>query len=221
MIELFREFWAASGVLDLIALVASIAYVVLAARNSVWCFVFGAIGAAVWAWLSFAVYELWLDALLQVFYFIMSGYGIYRWRSSLRVLPKPSSTSPLDAESTQSHPMTTERPITRMSLREHGLLFALGIPLSLLFGKLFADFTPAAATYLDAFTTVFSVLATWLVVERKLENWLYWIVLDAAYIYLYQTRGAFVLSLIMIIYIVIAIFGYINWRRMCRLTPTG
>ena len=218
MMELLRAFWAASGPLDLTALVASVAYVVLAARNNVWCFVFGAIGAAVWAWLSFFAYDLWLDALLQVFYFLMSGYGIYRWRTDVRTPPVSDAGS--RGERSDRAP-SGPRPITRMTPREHLLLFAVGIPVSLLFGKVFAAYTPAAATYLDAFTTVFSVLATWLVVERKLENWLYWIVLDALYLYLYQTRGAYVLMVIMAFYTVVAVGGYINWRRMYRLPQGG
>lgn len=199
MFELIWKELYAMGPIDWTITVTALLYVLLAARNRSVCFVFGAISCALWGYVAFAEYQLYLDALLQFFYVGMSFYGIYVWQ-------RGSSGTP--------------RPITGMSLREHALIFAVGIPLSLAFGYFFGTYTEAAATYFDAFTTIFAVLATFLVVQRKLENWLYWIVLDLAMAYLYWTRAGYFLMVLMIIYTAIALWGYQQWKKE-TMNPDG
>ena len=50
---------------------------------------------------------------------------------------------------------------------------------------------------MDAFTTIFSIIATFFLVRRKLDNWMYWVMIDAVYVYLYASRGAFLFALLM------------------------
>ena len=85
--------------------------------------------------------------------------------------------------------------------------------LALAFGYFFDAYTPAAATYLDAFVTVFAMLATWLMTRKILENWLYWIIIDAASVYLFASRGAWLLSAVMVVYTGIAVMAYLGWRK--------
>ena len=178
--------------LDWIITATALVYVVLAARENPWCWAWGAVSCALWGYVSFTQYDLWLDALLQVYYVGMSVYGLYHW------VYKSADQAQL--------------PVIRWPLKRHLLLFAVGIPLSLLFGYLFAAYTPAAATYLDAFTTVFAVLTTYLVARKVLENWYYWIGIDVALCYLYASRGALLFALLMVVYVGIAVWGLGRWR---------
>ena len=75
-------------------------------------------------------------------------------------------------------------------------------------------FTSAAWPFLDAFTTWASVLTTFLVIWKILENWLYWLVIDSISIYLYLDRGLYLTALLFAVYLVIAIFGYLHWRKL-------
>ena len=193
MIETLSEQIRSTTLLEWLAVVTALIYVGLAARNRVICFVFGAISGAIWAYVSFFRYDLYMDAFLQLFYVAMSFYGIYRW--------KFGGTG-------------AEKPISRTTRREHGTVFGIGVPLSILCAELLSNYTQAAATYLDSFTTVFSLLATWLLVERKLENWLYWIVLDAIYVGLYASREAYLFAVLMVLYTIIAAVAYLRWRRI-------
>ena len=85
--------------------------------------------------------------------------------------------------------------------------------LSGLVGYFFDEYTAAAATYLDAFTTVFSVIITFMVIQKKLENWLYWLVVDSVYVYLYASRGGYLFALLFLVYLVIVVMGWIRWRK--------
>lgn len=74
--------------------------------------------------------------------------------------------------------------------------------------------TDARLPILDAFTTVFALIATWLMVNYVHENWLYWIVIDGIAIFLYAFRRMYLGAVLYFIYLLMAIDGYfeqINW----------
>jgi len=104
-------------------------------------------------------------------------------------------------------------PIRRLAWREHVWVLLGGGAAALGFGYFFDAYTPAAATYWDAGTTVFSVLATFLLVRKVLDNWAYWVVVDAVYVGLYASRGAYLFALLMVIYTVIAAVALRDWWR--------
>ncbi len=70
--------------------------------------------------------------------------------------------------------------------------------------------TQASFPYLDAATTCFAVMSTFLVAKKVLENWIYWFVIDAVSIYLYVSKG---LMLTAVFYVVMVVFGYFMWRK--------
>ncbi len=189
---IFQEAAQVSG-LEWLATVTALIYVMLAARESVWCWCFGIISCAAWAYITLISYDLYLDAILNVFYVIMGFVGIYQWK--------------FGAKNKEA------LPITKMMPKQHLQILIGGSLIALLFGYFFDAYSPAAATYLDAFTTIFAIITTFLVIQKKLENWLYWIVIDAAYIYLYASRGAYLFMLVYAIYMLIAIGGYFKWRK--------
>lgn len=185
--------------LDWLAILTSIAYVVLAARGNNWCWLFAAVSTSVWGYQSYFVYHLVSDALLQFFYLLMAGVGIWQWR-------KGSNGGELS--------------VTAMSAVQHLALFTVAGTCGLALGYFFDETMQAAATYEDALTTAFSIGTTFLLVRRKLENWLYWIVIDAVYVWIYLNTGALLFALMMVINIGVAIYGFLSWRRTLRETNT-
>jgi nicotinamide mononucleotide transporter len=67
--------------------------------------------------------------------------------------------------------------------------------------------------YLDAFITAFSLIATWMTTKKMIENWLYWIIVDALGILLFANREFYLLALLNIIYTSMALAGYFSWRK--------
>ncbi|MEM6768960.1 MAG: nicotinamide riboside transporter PnuC [Bacteroidota bacterium] len=190
--ELYAQIIAAEF-LDWLALLTSLAYVILAARSNNWCWLFAAVSTAVWAYQSYFAYNLVSDALLQVFYFVMAGVGLWRWRRHA-------------VEQAVS-------PVRKMTAAEHGITLGGGLCGGLLLGFFFSNTLKAAATYPDAITTVFSIITTFLLVGRRLENWLYWIVIDLAYVWIYHNTGAVLFALMMVINIGIAAYGFVSWQK--------
>jgi nicotinamide mononucleotide transporter len=175
------------------AVVGAVLYLVLAARENPWCWVWGILSCICWAYAAFALYGLYIDGFLQVFYIVISGLGLYRWLYGGKEHKGIS--------------------ITTISGSMHLIIVVGGVLLSIAVGYLFDQYTEAQATYLDALTTVFSVIITFMVIGKKLENWIYWLVIDSIYVYLYWSRGGYLIALLFIVYLVIVVFGFLNWWK--------
>jgi nicotinamide mononucleotide transporter len=61
---------------------------------------------------------------------------------------------------------------------------------------------------------VFSVITTWMLAHKILENWLYWIVIDSAAVILYWKSGYYVTIILFILYIILAFYGYFKWYKI-------
>ena len=192
------------GWLQWLAFIFGIAYVILAAKENPWCWPVGLISVAI----AFFVYadpevKLYSDALLQIFYAIMSIYGWWTWTSH-------SSNS---AEEPIESPDEALLQIHMWPIKRHLILMIIGLVLAAIWGKICQFQFGAALPYIDAATTVFSLLATYMVTQKVLENWLYWIVIDVVCIFVYLHRELYLFSIMFLIYTIVAVVGYLNWRK--------
>ena len=184
--------------LELVAMLLALAYVLLAASGSIWCWPAALISTAIYTYVFYDVLLL-MDSALSIYYLIMAVYGYWAWQQRTPTKNEDSST-PLDIVSWQ------------LSFHVKACLVLTLIALAL--GYIMANYTPADFPYLDTFTTVFAVFATYLVAQKVLENWLYWIVIDAASIYLYVEKDLTPTAVLFILYTFIATWGYFKWRSL-------
>ncbi len=172
----------------------AIIYVILAARNSAWCWPFAFVSSCLWAWQVWFAYSLLFDAALNIFYAVMAIWGAWRWLTHAG-----------------GH---TDDSITTISTKQHLLTIGFGVSASILLGYFASVTTIAALSYLDALTTVFSIMATLMLIERKLENWIYFLVMDIIYVYLYLDRGSVIFAGLFVVYCIMAVIGYLNWKKI-------
>ncbi|MGB0450031.1 MAG: nicotinamide riboside transporter PnuC, partial [Porticoccaceae bacterium] len=83
-------------------------------------------------------------------------------------------------------------------------------------GYLLVGNTDAKLPYIDSFTTWSSVVATWMVARKIIENWLYWLGIDVVSIFLYLERGLYQTAGLYTLYIILAVVGYILWTKKYR-----
>lgn len=184
--------WIATSQIEMVAVLFGLMYIVLAAKENVWCWPAGFIGTGTSIYL-FWDGSLYMESALNVYYLLMAIVGWWQWQYG-------SSTKGV-------------LPIRSLRLKEHLVLFAIIAILSIFSGYLLSQNTNAVLPYLDSFTTWSAVITTWMVTQKILENWLYWIVINSASIYLYLDRGYVLYAVLFCLYIVIAIFGFIQWHR--------
>ena len=173
-----------------------LAYVVLAVRRERLCWVLGGLSSAILVWL-YARSQLPMQSGLNAFYVAMSFYGYATWRRTGGEAPAVSWL-----------------PLRRHVVAWLGILAASGLT-----ARLLATETQAAWPYLDSLSTSASLFATWLTARMKLENWLYWIAIDATVAVLSASQGLVSVALLYVVYLVIAGFGFAAWLRQLRTAP--
>lgn len=177
------------------AALLGLAYLLLAVRRNLWCWLCAFLSTSIYLVL-FAQAKLYMQSALQVFYLIMAIYGYIEWRRG---------------RSDEGEVLIRSWP-----LRTHLMAFAAIAIATLVNGWLLMRSTDAVAPYLDSFVTWGSVVTTWMVARRLIENWLYWVVIDSLAAYLYFTQGLLPTTLLFVLYVGIVIHGYMKWRRQQR-----
>ncbi|MFY8273496.1 nicotinamide riboside transporter PnuC [Pseudoalteromonas sp. SSDWG2] len=181
---------------EYLAVLLSMAYLLLAMRENLWC----------WpaAFLSTFIYTvmyyngaLLMESVLHFYYMGMAVYGWWAWRYGKQ--------------------RVQEQGITTYSINSHVWLIGVTTLVSLVIGYVMDNYTHADYAYLDSLTTCFAVVTTYLVAQKVLENWLYWVVIDAASIYLYIAKGYYPTVVLFVFYTVMAIAGYVRWKEQYQL----
>ena len=178
-----------------LAVALAVAYLLLAMRESILCWAAALASTAIYTVLFWNV-NLLMESALNVFYMAMAVYGWWQWRYG----GSRHEGIPIHAWAARSHAVTIA-----------GIALTTGIV-----GWLMAEYTTEAWPFVDSFTTVSSVVVTFMVARKVLENWLYWIVIDAVSIVMYLDRGLESTALLFVAYVVLAVVGFFSWRRRYR-----
>ncbi|WP_226666065.1 nicotinamide riboside transporter PnuC [Microbulbifer aggregans] len=187
--------YAAMSLWELAAVVLALAYLLLAMRENINCWYAAFASTAIYLFLFWDV-SLLMESALQIFYLLIAVYGWWQWRHKKD-----------DKEDLHIH---------RWSANTHLTVFTVIGLLTLVAGYLLDNYTNAALPYLDSFTTWGAVVTTYMVTRKVLENWLYWIVVDGAAIYLYIDRELYLTALLFAVYVVLVIIGYFQWLTLFR-----
>jgi nicotinamide mononucleotide transporter len=107
----------------------------------------------------------------------------------------------------------THLAITSWPLSRHLFSIVTGMLFSLVAGYLLTTYTSARLPCLDATVMVFSILATWMLAQKILANWLYWMFIDVAAITLYWSSGYYVTIILFMVYVILSVYGYLSWRK--------
>ena len=175
-----------------IAVILALAYLLLAMKQSIWCWSAAFISSGIYMVIFWNV-NLYMETILNFYYVAMAIYGYWMWTRGGK----------------QHHGVK----VTSLSLKTHiGIIVVTGL-IALTIGYFMANNTNAAFPYLDAMTTCFAIMTTYLVAKKVLENWLYWIVINSVSIYLYSSKGLMLTSALFVFYVALSIKGYIEWKQ--------
>ena len=186
----------AGSPVEAVAAALGIAYVLLATRQSIWCWPCGMVSTGLLAGVFFES-ALYQQAALQIFYVGLSIYGWRQWRGG----------------GTQG----TELKVSNFRLGQHVIAIAVIFALTLVTGWLTARYTRTPMPYLDAFTAWGSVVTAWMMARKVLENWLYWMVVDSLIVVLSWRAHLPAATVLFAVYVVMAVVGFVSWRRSQRL----
>jgi len=177
-----KEIFSVNLILEAAAVICSLLYTYLYIEGSVWCWLFGALGALFFVYLTWKT-KIFAETFLQLFYVFFAIYGFLTMGADF---PQPSS----------------------LAVTDHIIWITVGIGFMGVVVWVLKKLTKAKMPWVDSFTTVYSLIATWLMVNNIHENWLYFIAVNTVAIFLYYKRGMYLGSVLFVLYLGLAIKGY-------------
>lgn len=190
----YFEYETTDVVLEIIAVIFGFLSVLFSKQNKIWVFPTGMISTLIFVYLLLK-WGLLGDMMINAYYFVMSVYGWYIW------------TRKVDDQHVTPISVTTKKE-TKLSV----IIFLATMLFVFVVYKTFDKWTSWVA-YVDTITTAIFFVGMWLMAKRKIENWIYWIIGDIISVPLYFYKGFTFTSFQYLGFTVIAIFGYLQWKK--------
>jgi len=184
--------------IEMIAVFCGLANVGLIIRRSIWNYPFGFLMVVLYARI-FYDYQLYSDALLQVYFFLIQIYGLYYWlkgraddgRIIVEYLPR----------------------------KQYALYMLAALVGWLTLSALMHNYTDASFPFWDGAIAALSVLAQFLLSRRHIESWYLWIVVDLLAIGLFYTKELEPTAALYGVFLILAMIGLFQWRKASQLSP--
>jgi nicotinamide mononucleotide transporter len=178
--------------LEIAGVITGFICVLLNAKENIWGWPLGIISCFLYIFIMYDA-RFYADMWLQIVYVFLNAYGWYQWL--------------------YGGVNKGELQVSHISRQQAVLLLPLGVSATGAAYYYFSTYTDAAQPFWDSFNTAFSLVAVSLQAKKKLESWILWIMVDIIYIPLFFFRGLRLTSLLYVAFLVLAVMGYILWRR--------
>lgn len=178
--------------LEIIAVVLSLCYLFFLIREQLICWFFG-IAASLFSIVLFYRTGLYSEAILYVYYVIIGVYGYSLWRKKLE--------------------SNNRLKVSVISTQNHILLLTIAFSLAYFLGYIFDTYTNASNPYLDACTTIFSFLASYLEARKILSAWIFWLIINGLTLVLYAQESLYWYFLLTLVYFIFSVIGYRKWKK--------
>jgi nicotinamide mononucleotide transporter len=180
----------------------------LSAKENVWSWVLGLLNVIL-AFMLFYQIQLYPDMFLQVFFFVTNIIGWWQWK-----FPK-----------TNERNLKNELKISKLNTNQIIVIVGIGLIGTAILGTFANNLhawlpnvfsLPSSFPYMDSFTTVMSIVATFMLIRKKIEAWFTWLFIDIISTYMYFIKDVKLYSLLYLIFCFIAIYGAYNWTKEVR-----
>lgn len=178
--------------IEIVAVIFGFLCVFLTIRESIWCWPTGLVQVFLYIFIFYDA-KLYSDFLLHIIYVAMQFYGWYFWLHG--------GNKSQEAKVTKLSPAWLSGSILISALSTGAL------------GYVMATATDASFPYADAFTTIFSLAAQWLMSRKKLESWYFWIAVDCVAINIYYAKALHLTAGLYTAFLIMAFIGLASWKR--------
>ncbi|HHJ11249.1 MAG TPA: nicotinamide riboside transporter PnuC [Bacteroidetes bacterium] len=191
---------------ELLGVLFALIYLWFSIRQKIWLWPFGILTSALYIYIFYHS-RLYADMGLQVYYLMVSIYGWYNWLYGGKKGEK------------NSLPVSTVN--ARMTWVLLSVTFVIYWVLVWMLKNIphWLNIPSSQLIYWDAFTTAASIVATWMLARKILEQWLVWVVVDGVSMGLYIYKGLYLTAGLFLVYTLLAVVGYLQWKKDMK--PAG
>ncbi len=172
--------------LEALAVVFGASYTILITYGYIWCWPAAIVSSGIFVYLCYTK-RIYAETVLHLFYVAIAIYGWLTWGAA------------------------TEDGYKNWPWQNHLAAIGVGIASCFVVAWVLRKYTNAFWPGVDTFTTVFSIVATFMMVWAITDNWYYWIVIDAVSIFLYAGRRMYLTALLFLVYTILSINGAMEW----------
>jgi len=185
--------WISTNIVEIIGTLSGFIFLYFEIKQSKWLWPVGLFSALMYIYVFFMA-KFYADMGLQFYYVFISIYGWFHWSRSNSQNEEELTVSSL-----------------RMPLFFKLLLASLFIYIAISF--ILVNYTDSPLPYWDAFTTALSIVATWMLARKILEQWLVWVLVDAVSMGLYFYKELYPTAVLFAVFTVLALYGYFQWKK--------
>ena len=164
----------------------------LTVKENIWCWLTGLV-SVIFYLIFFYQSNLYANMGLQVIYIYLQFYGWYEWLYGGK--------------------NRTELEVSRSNAKINLWLAVIFIAATAVMAWPLHRFTDAALPLWDSAATVLSLIATWMMAKKLLENWIVWIIADVIYVGMFYVQRAYQSLVLYAIFLALCVAGYIEWRK--------
>lgn len=200
MVDAVSEYLGNNWV-EIVAAILSLIYLVLSVKAKPGLWIFGFLGSALYVFVFFEG-KLYAEMSLQFYCLLVSVYGWFHWRKG----------------SNDDYNDTPELPITQISGVKQIIRYTIStVAIFFAYYFILRYLTDSPIPVADSLIGALSIIATWMLAKKKIENWLVFIVVDAfaAMIYLFY-KQYYPTTILFVIYTAMAVVGYFQWKKKMR-----
>lgn len=178
--------------LENIGIVSTFICVWLNTRQNIWGWPWAIFASIIYGIVYFKA-KLYSDMELQVVFIIISVYGWWKWL--------------------YGGEDKTVLPVTNTPQKYYLILAGILVLFAFASGYLHGKFTDASLPYFDSSLTAISLVAQWLMARKYIENWIFWIVANVGYVFMYFSKDLFGTSVLYLILLALAVKGFLDWKK--------
>ena len=176
--------------LEIFAVIFALLYLFLAMKQNIACWYAAFISTLIYIIIYWDV-SLYMESLLNFYYLLMAIYGWINWNKKSQI---------------------DKNYVISWSYQNHIVVILLILILTVISGFSLQK-TDAVYPYLDSFTTWASVITTFMVAQKILSNWIFWIIINSVAIFLNFDRELYLTVILLMTYQVMSVYGYYQWQK--------
>jgi len=197
--------WIDNNLIELLGAALGILYIFFSIKQNIFTWPAGLLTSTLYI-IVFFQSGFYADMGLQFYYVFISIYGWYHW---LR-----GGSEPAGKQDNKS-----ELPVKNLTIKVTSKLIFAFVLIYVIILFILLHYTDSTVPFMDTLTTALSIIATWMLAEKYIEHWLIWIFTDIVSACLYVYKGLWPTVILFLVYTVMAIEGYREWKKSLNLTP--
>jgi nicotinamide mononucleotide transporter len=199
MIRFLFEHW-----LEIFAVITGLLYVYLEIKQNKLMWIIGIISSLVFIFVFFDA-KIYAQMGIYGYYVLISVYGYWKWHFGSAQCPEMRSLSEVETPAKSKIKNQKSKNLT---------LIIISLILSTILGYILTNFTNSTIPYFDGLVAGFSIVATWMLTQKIIQHWYFWMGINLFCVPLYASQGLYFTAFMFLVYFVMSIIGLREWRKM-------